>query len=148
VYDATIVAHGLDPEPWARADVVLSVDGVPVVVAHDVGVRIVGERVAIGGPVVARQRVMEYSVGSAVRAFGPWYAAFEPPNRCARMPGPPILQMTEVLAVDGAPATEIAADRATTIAYDLPDDAWFWRADPGRALPFVVLLETALQPCG
>ena len=49
-------------------------------------------------------RVLEFSVGSAVRAFGPWYTAFDGPDRrCARMPGPPILQMTEVLAVEGPP---------------------------------------------
>jgi len=146
-YRAAITAADLSSDaPWATADVTLSVDGTPVVIAHDVGVRIVGARRALG-PLLDHDRVLAFSVGSAVDAFGPRYTDFDGPGqRCARMPGPPILQMSRVLSVDG-PAGEVAAPRTTRIVYDVPRDAFFWRADPG-AMPFAVLLETALQPCG
>jgi 3-hydroxymyristoyl/3-hydroxydecanoyl-(acyl carrier protein) dehydratase len=147
-YHARIVQAALEPQPYAIADVVLSVDGVEVVTAQDVGVQVDGERVALAPSVIDRSRVLEFSIGSAVRAFGPWYTEFEGPGRrCARMPGPPLLQMTEVLQVEGPPR-EVASDRSVTIAYDVPSDAWFWRAEPGAAMPYVILLETALQPCG
>ena len=32
--------------------------------------------------------------------------------------------------------------------YDVPPDAWYFAADRQDAMPFVMLLETALQPCG
>jgi 3-oxoacyl-(acyl-carrier-protein) synthase/3-hydroxymyristoyl/3-hydroxydecanoyl-(acyl carrier protein) dehydratase len=222
-YHARIVEAALEPQPYALADVVLSVDGVEVVTAQNVAVEVQGEKRARGdahrepvedartvefaaasggnriaepersegrgpisgasrstsggnriaepersegrGPIsgasegtsgagggkhapIPRARVLEFSIGSAARAFGPWYAEFEGPGRrCARMPGPPLLQMTEVLQVEGAPR-EVAADRAVIIAYDVPRDAWFWRADEATSMPFVILLETALQPCG
>ncbi|MCB9695512.1 MAG: hypothetical protein H6738_01850 [Alphaproteobacteria bacterium] len=141
-----------DDAPFAVADVVLAVDGIPVVSAVDVGVRVEGPRVPRRtGPLVPYDRVLEYSVGSAVRAFGEAYAPFDGRGRrCARMPGPPLLQMTEVLSVEGA-AGEVAAPRAVSIAYDVPEDAWFWRAADAvhpDAMAWVILLETALQPCG
>lgn len=32
--------------------------------------------------------------------------------------------------------------------YDIPADAWYFREDPGEVMPFCVLMEAALQPCG
>jgi hypothetical protein len=32
--------------------------------------------------------------------------------------------------------------------YDMPLDAWYYKANRTRSLPFCVLLEIALQPCG
>jgi 3-hydroxymyristoyl/3-hydroxydecanoyl-(acyl carrier protein) dehydratase len=32
--------------------------------------------------------------------------------------------------------------------YDIPDDAWYFTADASGVMPFCVLLEIALQPCG
>src|SRR5690606_28519558 len=32
--------------------------------------------------------------------------------------------------------------------YDVPSDAWYFDADRSKTMPFAVLLETALQPCG
>ncbi len=151
-YRAHITSAGVDPSPWAIATVVLSVDGVPVVRAEDVGVHVVGEAVEARPQSselpIGVDRILEFSVGSAVRAFGERYADFDHPQaRCARMPGPPLLQMSEVVDVQGAP-NEIAAPRTVRIAYDVPRDAWFWRAQPGRSMPWAILLETALQPCG
>lgn len=147
-YRATIKRAGLDPRPWAIADVTLEVDGTPVVSAVDVGVRVAGERIEPRSGIDAR-RVLEFSVGSAVAAFGPAYKDFDAGSgrRCARMPGPPYLTMTRVEDVQGAPGA-IVAPASTTIAYDLPADAWFFAASPGDSLCFAVLLEIALQPCG
>ncbi|MBX2798938.1 MAG: hypothetical protein KTR31_14775 [Myxococcales bacterium] len=147
-YHARIREAGLGEEPYAIADVLLAVDGVPAVLASDVGVRVVGEQLpAPDADAVPRDRILEFSVGSAARAFGPQLAPFDAPDRrCARMAGPPVLQMSRVLHVEGAMG-ETAAPRTVRIAYDVPEDAWFWRAD-SAPMPFAILLETALQPCG
>ena len=41
----------------------------------------------------------------------------------------------------------VAGPRAVA-EYDVPPDAWYFEADRQDAMPFAVLLETALQPCG
>ncbi|MCA9570269.1 MAG: polyketide synthase dehydratase domain-containing protein, partial [Myxococcales bacterium] len=66
--------------------------------------------------------------------------------RCARMPGPPLLQMTRVLQAENP--FEVAQGESVTIAYDVPPTAWYFDLSPGSSMPFAILLETALQPCG
>jgi len=148
-YEARIKRAGLEPTPWAVADVILSVDGTPVVYAHDVGVEVRGERVLPTPPArLDDAAVMEFSVGSAAHAFGAPYAPYDAPGaRCPRMPGPPYLTMTRVREVEG-PAMEVAAPRTVVMDYEVHPDAWYFRPNPGESMPFAILLETALQPCG
>lgn len=174
VYEARIKEACLDGVAFAIADVVLSVDGTPVVIAKNVGVTI-GRRLDVreamppllctgaagvtrtrpaplpapaeAAPVVDVRRIYEYSIGDAERAFGSHYgdyAGIEP--RCARMPGPPLLQMTRVLEANNA--FEVKQGESVTIAYDVPPEAWYWNFSEGHSMPFAILLETALQPCG
>lgn len=147
-YRARIREAGLDPAPWAVADVILAVDGVEVVVAHDVGVQVVGDPVDDPTASVDPTRLLAFSVGSAAQAFGPRWAPFdEPGRRCARMPGPPLATMTRVLSVEGPPM-ESGAPRSAEVAWSIPEDAWYFQADHTPSLPFAALLEGALQPCG
>ena len=148
-YEARIKRAGLHPTPWAIADVILSVDGTPVVYASDVGVVVDGERVALPEPIrLDDASIMEFSVGAAERAFGAAYARYDlPGERCPRMPGPPYLTMSRVADVEGPPM-EIAAPRTVVMEYDVHPEAWYFLPNAGESMPFAILLETALQPCG
>ena len=55
--------------------------------------------------------------------------------------------MDRVTAVRGEP-WQMAAGAMAEAQYDLPADAWFFAADRQARMPFAVLLEAALQPCG
>ncbi|MEZ4318541.1 MAG: beta-ketoacyl synthase N-terminal-like domain-containing protein [Myxococcota bacterium] len=148
VYEARIKEARLDGTPYAIADVLLSVDGTPVVLAKNVGVT-VGLRAgaSVSAPVVDVRRIYEYSIGDAERAFGPRYADFADLSpRCARMPGPPLLQMTRVMHAERP--FEVLKDEVVVIDYDIPPNAWYFEPTPGTSMPFAILLETALQPCG
>ena len=65
----------------------------------------------------------------------------------ARLPGPPYQFLDRVVEVSGEPWKMVAGPRAVA-EYDVPPDAWYFEADRQDAMPFAVLLETALQPCG
>ena len=54
--------------------------------------------------------------------------------------------MTRVLQAERP--FELRQGSEVAIAYDVPPDAWYFQVDPGNSMPFAVLLETALQPCG
>ncbi len=153
-------AHLDDPQgAWALADVILHVDGLPAVIAHDVGVRVDGRRVAqpalpvpdpAANAVYDLAALLEFSVGKPSRCFGPALAPFDHgEQRTPRMPGPPLLCLTEVLSVEGARG-EVRGDVSVRIAYDVEPDAWFLSAAPGAQadVPLVLALEIALQPCG
>jgi len=46
------------------------------------------------------------------------------------------------------PAWQVVADGWVTAEYDIPPQAWYFAADRSGVMPFCVLLEIALQPCG
>lgn len=55
--------------------------------------------------------------------------------------------MDRVTMVKGEP-WKMAAGTETVIEYDIPSDAWYFAADRQDRMPYAVLLEVALQPCG
>jgi len=84
--------------------------------------------------------------GRPSRAFGRLYDPFDGIRRVARLPGPPYHFMSRVTAIEGG--VGILQQGATvTIEYDVPEDAWYFQ-ESGGPMPFCVLLEVVLQPCG
>jgi len=55
--------------------------------------------------------------------------------------------MDRVTSVTGEP-WQMKAGAAAEAQYDLPSDAWFFGVERQPRMPFCVLLEAALQPCG
>ncbi|MFK8004209.1 MAG: 3-hydroxyacyl-[acyl-carrier-protein] dehydratase FabA, partial [Polyangiales bacterium] len=85
--------------------------------------------------------------GRPSEAFGPMYEIFDSTRRVARLPGPPYHFMSRVTRIDGElgackPGAEIE------IAYDVPESVWYFNENAQAVMPFAVLLEAALQPCG
>ncbi len=80
-------------------------------------------------------------------AFGPMYARFDGTRRVARLPGPPYHFMSRVAHVAG-PIGGMQVGSVARIDYDVPPDEWYFAQNNAPAMPFPVLLETALQPCG
>lgn len=85
--------------------------------------------------------------GRPSEAFGPMYEIFDSTRRVARLPGPPYHFMSRVTRIDGElgvckPGAEIE------IAYDVPESIWYFNENAQAVMPFAVLLEAALQPCG
>ncbi len=85
--------------------------------------------------------------GPPSEAFGPFYARFDGHRRVARLPGPPYHFMSRVTRVDG-PIGGMGRGTKTEIAYDVPVAAWYFDEVGAPTMPFCVLLEAALQPCG
>ncbi len=135
-FHARRVALELVPD-WpleARADLL---DGVvdPVPVAESDGFRF------------GYASMLACAWGRPSDAFGPMYAPFDGPRRVPRLPGPPYHFMTRVTALEG-PIGVMKPNAAATIEYDVPPDAWYFDENGCRTMPFAVLLEAALQPCG
>lgn len=85
--------------------------------------------------------------GRPSEAFGPAYARFDGTRRCARLPGPPYHFMSRIVEVEGPP--NVMREGSSVVAeYDVPDHAWYFEQNDGRTMPFAVLMEIALQPCG
>jgi 3-hydroxymyristoyl/3-hydroxydecanoyl-(acyl carrier protein) dehydratase/1-acyl-sn-glycerol-3-phosphate acyltransferase len=93
------------------------------------------------------QSLLACAWGKPSLAFGPMYQRYDSPQRVARLPGPPYHFMSRVTEIDG-PINEFKAGRNIEIAYDIPADEWYFDENGCGSMPFAVLLEAALQPCG
>ena len=93
-------------------------------------------------------RILAFAIGDPSYAFGEPYRVFDQQRRIARLPGPPYAFMTRVTEIQGPQAWQLKADGWIEAQYDVPPDAWYFAANRQDALPFSVLLEIALQPCG
>ncbi|MBK8267126.1 MAG: hypothetical protein IPK83_01995 [Planctomycetes bacterium] len=91
--------------------------------------------------------ILAYSNGKPSEAFGDPYRVFDSGRVIARLPGPPFQFMDRVTKVD-APAWELAPTGWIESEWDVPADAWYFAANRQVSMPFAVILEAALQPCG
>ncbi len=92
-------------------------------------------------------RILAFSVGNPSEAFGDRYKIFDQQRRIARLPGPPFQFLDRVTEVHAEP-WELNSNGWIETQYDVPTDAWYFGANRQRSMPFAVLLEIALQPCG
>ncbi len=85
--------------------------------------------------------------GRPSTAFGARFAVFDGVRRCPRLPGPPYHFISRVVSADG-PFTGMRPGSRVTAEYDVPDAAWYFEQNSHPVMPFAVLMEVALQPCG
>jgi 3-hydroxymyristoyl/3-hydroxydecanoyl-(acyl carrier protein) dehydratase/1-acyl-sn-glycerol-3-phosphate acyltransferase len=155
------------PVPKLYADLLCTVDGLKAFHARRMGLQLVPdwpltsepaplpdpEPVAtLDGLPLGRAALLASAWGPPSQAFGPRYSEFDGLRRAPRLPGPPYHFVSRVVRVDGEPWTK-KAGASVEIAYDVPPDAWYFadgasRAQSSAAMPYAVLLEAALQPCG
>ncbi|MGA8181053.1 MAG: beta-ketoacyl synthase N-terminal-like domain-containing protein [Desulfobacterales bacterium] len=94
-----------------------------------------------------RDKILAFAVGKPSVAFGDPYRVFDHDRVIARLPGPPYSFLDRIVAVEPEawilkPGGWIEAE------YDISPDAWYFKADRSSSMPFCILLEAALQPCG
>ena len=166
LYEITIKELGYGPDPYAIADALMYSDGKPVVYITNLSLRLRGlTREGIEAlwskrrpsPSAADERkaalydnasILAFAVGKPSEAFGEPYRVFDEKRVIARLPGPPYKFLDRVTAVRDAKPFELKAGGTIEAQYDVPPDAWYFKANRQASMPFAVLLEAALQPCG
>jgi len=98
-------------------------------------------------PLFTREHILAFAVGKPSEAFGARYTPFDSERIIARLPGPPYMFIDRVPAIVGEPWV-MKAGTEVVCEYDVPADAWYFAANRSQTMPFAVLLEVALQPCG
>ena len=97
--------------------------------------------------VYTKEQILAYSNGKPSEGFGEPYRIFDHERKIARLPGPPFQFMDRVTSVTGEP-WQMKAGAAAEAQFDLQPDHWFFGVERQPRMPFCVLLEAALQPCG
>jgi PfaB family protein len=165
-YEVTLKEIGYRPEPYAVADALMYADGKPIVEMTNLSVRLAGlDRASIcetwdfvrmnvtiapplsRRPLFDKDRILAFAIGKPSEAFGEAYRIFDSERIIARLPGPPYQFLDRITHINAEPWRMVAGGEIDA-EYDVPVDGWYFEADRQRVMPFAVLLEAALQPCG
>jgi acyl transferase domain-containing protein/3-hydroxymyristoyl/3-hydroxydecanoyl-(acyl carrier protein) dehydratase len=157
-YEVVLKEIGFGPEPYVIADALMYADGKPIVEMTNMSLRMAGlNREMLDSlwhagksqkkPLFNHDRILAFAVGKPSEAFGEPYRVFDSERVIARLPGPPYQFLDRITRIDAEP-WQMKAGGVIDAEYDVPPDAWYFAAQRASAMPFSVLLEVALQPCG
>ena len=91
--------------------------------------------------------LLDCANGAPSAAFGAMYDRFDREGIVPRLPQPPYHMISRIMHVSTRPGTpEVGA--AVRTEYDVPPEAWYFTDNRNGTMPFAVLSEIALQPCG
>ncbi|MFO7831700.1 MAG: type I polyketide synthase, partial [Desulfuromonadaceae bacterium] len=174
-YEVNVKEIGYRPEPYAIVDALMYADSKPVVEITNMTIQLSGlnrqamearwrspESDAGAANVVQKDEgeagekkaplynyadILAFSNGNPSEAFGEPYRIFDTERRIARLPRPPFQFLDRITAID-ATQWKMVAGGTVEAQYDVPPDAWYFAQERSHNMPFSVLLEVALQPCG
>ncbi|CAG1773169.1 partial 3-hydroxydecanoyl-[acyl-carrier-protein] dehydratase, partial [uncultured bacterium] len=95
----------------------------------------------------SRAQLEEFARGRPSRAFGEPYAPYDSGRFVARLPSPPYLFIDRITRVEPEPWV-VRPGGWVESEMDVAPDAWYVAAERSAAVPYCVILEAALQPCG
>jgi acyl transferase domain-containing protein/3-hydroxymyristoyl/3-hydroxydecanoyl-(acyl carrier protein) dehydratase len=151
-YQVEVRELGYAPEPYVIATASMFADGRHVVHMENMSLSIRGltrARVEAtwGAPRFTRDQIVAYAEGNPSDCFGEPYRPFDSERRLARLPRDPFLFVDRVRSVDAAP-WKVEPGGWVEAQFDVDPRAWYFAANQQRTMPFSVLLEAGLQPCG
>ncbi len=161
VYEVEIREIGYDPEPYVIGDAYMYADGHRIVWFNNISMRLVNvskERLmgfwnrhqpsSDSAPVVAnRDNLIEFATGRPSIVFGDRYQPYDYNRFLARLPAPPFLMIDTIVEAKTEPWVVKPDSKVTALLNIHPDD-WYFTADRSPSMPYGILLEAALQPCG
>jgi acyl transferase domain-containing protein/3-hydroxymyristoyl/3-hydroxydecanoyl-(acyl carrier protein) dehydratase/predicted GNAT family N-acyltransferase len=155
----------LDEHPILYAHVLTTVDGTKAFLCERLGLKLVPdwplttmkhliEKDVTGKPVASYkgfkfgyESLINCALGRPLDAFGADFLHYDSGARSPRLPGPPYHFMTRIADFDVIPG-EMRQNSFVQAEYDIPADAWYFKENGKAAMPYAVLMEVALQPCG
>jgi 3-hydroxymyristoyl/3-hydroxydecanoyl-(acyl carrier protein) dehydratase len=164
VYEIDVKELGHHPQPFVIADANMYADGHHIVRFINMSLQLSGatwseieefwsKRAAVvprppsAKALFSRERLEEFACGRPSAAFGPPYAPFDSGRFIARLPAPPYLCVDRIIRAEPPPWV-VKPDGWIEAEFDLWPDAWYIAAERTGDVPYCILLETALQPCG
>ncbi len=168
-YEITLKERGYqnDGSPYVLADALMYADGKPIVQMNNMSLQLSGlsrdrveslwnvqHKIATDKQghkkeaIFDHDSILAFAVGKPSDAFGEKYRIFDHERVIARLPGPPYQFLERITSIENCEQWQLRAGGVIETQYDVPEDAWYFAADRQARMPFSVLLEVALQPCG
>lgn len=162
-YEITLKEIGYkdDGTPYVLADALMYADHRAVVQMKNMSVQLSGLKKAkleshwqnqitskVKHVLFDNDSIMAFAIGNPSEAFGERYKVFDQERKIARLPGPPYKFLDRIVSIENCEQWVLKAGAVIEAEYDVPHDEWYFTEDNQPYMPFAVLLEVALQPCG
>ena len=161
LYQVEIRELGYAPEPYVIADAHMFADGRHIVMFRNISLKMTGitrreiESFWQNRPssdihpngCFDREQILALSIGKPSDAFGETFRPFDKDRFLARLPGPPYLFVDRIVKSE-PPAFVLKPGGWIEAEYAVSPSDWYFSADRSGIMPYAVLLEIALQPCG
>ena len=92
------------------------------------------------------QDISEFATGSITKCFGTRYNIYQG-RQSPRTPNGDLQLISRVIELHGTPG-EHKKTSSLISEFDLPANAWYYQQNTYPTLPYSILMEIALQPCG
>ncbi|MBP1991652.1 beta-ketoacyl synthase N-terminal-like domain-containing protein [Paenibacillus eucommiae] len=166
IYEVFVEEITAGPVPMMFADVLVTVDGLKAFHCRRLGVQLTPDYPLSAMPellaaasqagVAVRTKdgfefnhasLLSCALGKPSDGFGKFYESYDGGKHSLRLPGPPYHFMTRVVSIEGEIGVP-AVGSTVEAEYDIPQDAWYFAENGNKTMPYSVLMEVALQPCG
>jgi len=160
IYKLEIKEIGLFPDPYVIGDLEIISDGVITVHFENLGLALreksnpkyldptEGVKIAprSKGALMNEKDITTFALGDMTECFGPDFAIYKG-RKMSRQPNSDLQLISRILSVDGTKG-DFSKDVPIIAEYDVPEDAWYYLQNSNITMPYSMLMEIALQPCG
>ena len=95
-----------------------------------------------------KQQIDELCTGSVANCFGPEYAIYDQGVvKSSRLPNGELNLLHRVLSIEGD-RHDLTGGATIVTEYDTPANPWYYCQNSSDVIPYSILMEIALQPCG
>jgi PfaB family protein len=167
IYRMEITEIGLTPKPYAKSNVEIILNGKIIVHFQDLGLQLSEKKPTNVNPIhtqtnlpkfsqqslqkpalLNESQVQEFCTGSVSKCFGAEYEIYDEGDvKTSRMPNTHLNFVNRVLSVQGT-RHQLTKGSSIITEYDVPLKPWYYRQNSSPNVPYSVLMEIALQPCG
>ena len=160
IYKLEIKEIGLFPDPYMIGDLEIISEGIITVHFENLGLQLrekdnpkyldPTEGVKISprsaGALMNEKDITTFALGNMTDCFGPDFAVYNG-RKMSRQPNSDLQLISRILSVDGTKG-DFSKDVPIIAEYDVPEDAWYYLQNSNVTMPYSMLMEIALQPCG
>ena len=167
IYQMEITEIGLTPHPYVKCNVDIILQDKTVVNFQNLGLQLI-EKNSFDSSLVdykdnlstpqkiknkkpallTEEQIQEFCTGSVEKCFGKEFSIYNSGRILAsRMPNSHLNLVSRVLEVKGE-RHHLKKGSSIITEYDVPHLPWYYRQNSFETLPYSILMEIALQPCG
>ena len=160
IYKLEIKEIGLFPNPYMVGDLEIISDGIITVHFENLGLQLrektnpryleTEKGVKISprseGALLNEHDITTFALGNMADCFGEEFAVYNG-RKLSRQPNTDLQVISRVLKVEGQRG-EFSKPSTIYAEYDVPKDAWYYEQNSNMTMPYSLLMEIALQPCG